>query len=80
MFRGFFYNPGNPPGIFACFTTTRATTLLIKFHRAGLTLTETWSTANVLTTKLELDNNIAKGLKAEAITVSLTVKSVYKHI
>ncbi len=35
---------------------------------SGLTLTQSWTTANVLTSKFELDNNIAKGLKAEAIT------------
>ncbi|KAF7585916.1 hypothetical protein BBP40_009862 [Aspergillus hancockii] len=33
-----------------------------------LTLTQAWTTANALDTKLELDNNIAKGLKAEIIT------------
>ncbi|KAL9126294.1 MAG: hypothetical protein Q9217_004643 [Psora testacea] len=35
---------------------------------AGLTLTQAWTTANVLSTKLELDNNLAKGLNAEALT------------
>lgn len=34
----------------------------------GLTLTQGWTTANALDTKLELDNNIAKGLKAEILT------------
>lgn len=38
------------------------------YRRAGLSLTQTWTTANVLGTKLELDDNIAKGLKAEALT------------
>ena len=42
--------------------------LLILYRRAGLSLTQTWTTANVLSTKLELDNNFAKGLKAEALT------------
>ena len=42
--------------------------LLIFYRRAGLSLTQTWTTANVLGTKLELDNNFAKGLKAEALT------------
>ena len=42
--------------------------LLIFYRRAGLSLTQTWTTANVLSTKLELDNNFAKGLKAEALT------------
>lgn len=35
---------------------------------AGITLTNTWTTSNVLATKFELDNQIAKGLKAELIT------------
>ena len=42
--------------------------LLIFYQPAGLSLTQTWTTANVLSTKLELDNNIAKGLKAETLT------------
>ena len=42
--------------------------LLIFYRRAGLSLTQTWTTANVLSSKLELDNNFAKGLKAEALT------------
>ncbi|KAL9102791.1 MAG: hypothetical protein Q9163_002109 [Psora crenata] len=42
--------------------------LLMRIRRAGLTLTQAWTTTNVLNTKLELDNNIAKGLKAEALT------------
>ncbi|KAL9596489.1 MAG: hypothetical protein Q9179_004605 [Wetmoreana sp. 5 TL-2023] len=32
---------------------------------AGITLTQSWTTTNVLNTKFELDNQIAKGLKAE---------------
>lgn len=42
--------------------------LLILYRYAGLSLTQTWTTSNVLSTKLELDNNFAKGLKAEALT------------
>jgi voltage-dependent anion channel protein 2 len=42
--------------------------LLMFYQRAGLSLTQSWSTANVLGTKVELDNMIAKGLKAEALT------------
>lgn len=37
-------------------------------HRAGLTLTQAWTTFNALDTKLELDNTIANGLKAEILT------------
>ncbi|KAI9828998.1 MAG: hypothetical protein M1832_000021 [Thelocarpon impressellum] len=43
-------------------------TLLITFRRAGLTLTQAWTTLNTLDTKLELDNTISKGLKAEVLT------------
>ncbi|KAF2840769.1 mitochondrial porin-like protein [Patellaria atrata CBS 101060] len=35
----------------------------------GISVTETWNTANVLTTKVELDNTITKGLKVEALNV-----------
>ena len=38
--------------------------LLISLRRAGLTLTQAWTTLNTLDTKLELDNTISKGLKA----------------
>ncbi len=34
----------------------------------GLTLTQAWTTHNSLDTKLELENGIAKGLKAEVLT------------
>jgi len=34
----------------------------------GLTLTQAWTTLNSLDTKVELDNTIAKGLKAEVLT------------
>ncbi|KAJ5238545.1 outer mitochondrial membrane protein porin [Penicillium chermesinum] len=47
---------------------------LIFRPRPGLTLTQAWTTANALDTKLELDNNIAKGLKAEILTQYLPAK------
>ncbi|EWC45703.1 mitochondrial outer membrane protein porin [Drechslerella stenobrocha 248] len=34
----------------------------------GLTLTQAWTTLNALDTKVELDNTIANGLKAEVLT------------
>lgn len=34
----------------------------------GLALTQTWTTTNILNTKIELDNQITKGLKAEVLT------------
>jgi voltage-dependent anion channel protein 2 len=36
-----------------------------------LTVTQSWTTTNVLDTKIELDNTIAKGLKAEVLTQML---------
>ncbi|KAI9801354.1 MAG: hypothetical protein M1825_003333 [Sarcosagium campestre] len=42
--------------------------LLICYRRTGLTLTQTWTTLNSLDTKVELDNSIANGLKAEILT------------
>lgn len=38
------------------------------YRHAGLTLTQAWTTANVLDTKIELNEKIAQGLKAEALT------------
>lgn len=38
------------------------------YRRAGLTLTQAWTTVNALDTKVELDNQLAKGLKAELLT------------
>ncbi|OAL17250.1 hypothetical protein AYO22_11815 [Fonsecaea multimorphosa] len=43
----------------------------------GLTLTQTWTTSNSLDTKLELEDNITKGLKAEVLTNYLPAKSTY---
>ena len=57
---------------------TEHTMMLIVRPFPGLTLTQAWSTANALDTKLELDNNIAKGLKAEIITQYLPAKSSKK--
>lgn len=44
---------------------------------AGLTLTQTWTTANQLDTKVELEDNVTKGLKAEILTNYLPAKSTY---
>ncbi|OBT76417.1 mitochondrial outer membrane protein porin [Pseudogymnoascus sp. 05NY08] len=41
--------------------------LLIIYRLAGLTVTQTWNTANALESKIELNDNIAKGLKAEVL-------------
>ena len=38
------------------------------YRRSGVTVTQSWSTANSLDTKVELDNTFAKNLKAEVLT------------
>lgn len=43
----------------------------------GLTLTQTWTTANSLDTKIELEDNLTKGLKAEVLTNYLPAKQSY---
>ena len=42
-------------------------TLLMLYRRAGLTLTQTWNTANALDTKVEVSDSLAKGLKLEGL-------------
>ena len=44
----------------------------LKHH--GLTLTQTWTTTNVLRTQVELENQIAKGLKFDLNTALLPEK------
>jgi voltage-dependent anion channel protein 2 len=44
----------------------------LKHH--GLTLTQTWTTTNVLRTQVELENQIAKGLKFDLATALLPEK------
>ncbi|KAG9252095.1 eukaryotic porin/Tom40 [Emericellopsis atlantica] len=41
--------------------------LLMFYSRAGVTLTQTWNTANVLDTKIEVKDSLAKGLKLEGL-------------
>ncbi|KPI43105.1 Mitochondrial outer membrane protein porin [Cyphellophora attinorum] len=44
---------------------------------SGLTLTQTWTTSNSLDTKLELDNSITQGLKAEVLSNYLPAKQTF---
>jgi voltage-dependent anion channel protein 2 len=37
------------------------------YRRAGTTITQTWNTVNALDTKIELNDTVAKGLKAEIL-------------
>jgi voltage-dependent anion channel protein 2 len=51
--------------------------ILMRWSRAGLTLTQTWNTANTLETKIEMADNLAKGLKAEGIFSFLPATQKY---
>jgi voltage-dependent anion channel protein 2 len=55
-------------GFFVQARHAQAQTLMYLRGPLGLTLTQAWTTANTLDTKLELDNTITKGLKAEVLT------------
>lgn len=48
-----------------------------KLTISGLSLTQTWTTSNSLDTKLELEDNLTKGLKAEILTNYLPAKKTY---
>ncbi|KAI1389587.1 uncharacterized protein F4822DRAFT_205606 [Hypoxylon trugodes] len=52
---------------FTILLNQHASMLLMFYRRAGLTLTQTWNTANALDTKVELADTLARGLKAETI-------------
>ncbi|KAI5861130.1 hypothetical protein GGS23DRAFT_154508 [Durotheca rogersii] len=52
---------------FSIVLSRHGSTLLTMYRRAGLTLTQTWNTANALDTKVELADSLAKGLKAETV-------------
>ncbi|RFU25314.1 hypothetical protein B7463_g11019, partial [Scytalidium lignicola] len=43
------------------------TQLLMFYRRTGLTVTQSWNTVNALDTKIELNDTIAAGLKAEVL-------------
>ena len=47
------------------------------YRRSGLTLTQSWTTANSLDTKIELENKLAKGVKAEVLTNYLPATQAY---
>lgn len=49
--------------------------LLMFYRRTGLTLTQSWNTVNALDTKIELNDTITKGLKAELLTNFLPATS-----
>ncbi|RDA91559.1 hypothetical protein CP533_5969 [Ophiocordyceps camponoti-saundersi (nom. inval.)] len=52
---------------FAALMTPQETKVLMLYMRAGLSLTQSWNTANSLDTKLEVSDSLAKGLKLEGL-------------
>ena len=67
MFTRFRNNQNNNVN-FIVMSDTNQSSLLITYQRTGVTLTQAWNTVNTLSTKLELDNNITKGLKIEGLS------------
>lgn len=57
--------------------TRDAIRILITYHRTGLTLTQTWTTANSLDTKVELEDALTKGFKVEGVTNFLPATKAY---
>ncbi|KAF2198730.1 hypothetical protein GQ43DRAFT_483056 [Delitschia confertaspora ATCC 74209] len=63
-FHTTFYHMSDPPGQFGMygFQFRRLTR-----QRAGISITQSWNTANLLSTKVELDNTLTHGLKTEVL-------------
>ncbi|KAI9737795.1 MAG: hypothetical protein M1834_009163 [Cirrosporium novae-zelandiae] len=57
------------------FTQDRVGLMLVSRPSSGVTITQGWTTANSLDTKVELDNTLAKGLKAEVLAHYLPATS-----
>lgn len=55
----------------------RTKTLMLIYRYPGLKLTQTWNTVNALDTKIELNDTIAKGLKAEILGSFLPATQAY---
>ena len=51
--------------------------LLTRYRRSGVTFTNAWTTANSIDTKIELDNKLAKGVKAEVLGTFLPATQAY---
>jgi voltage-dependent anion channel protein 2 len=60
------FHPRYPFAFMTNFTPGLAQ-LTMFYRRTGVTVTQTWNTVNALDTKLEINDSIAKGLKAELL-------------
>ncbi|KAE8452983.1 hypothetical protein EG329_012170 [Mollisiaceae sp. DMI_Dod_QoI] len=79
-FKGFsmssnFPKSSNPVLDFVVSMSPGKAQLLMFYRRTGLTLTQSWNTVNALDTKIELNDTITKGLKAELLTNFLPASS-----
>ena len=72
-----FVHPSSPAHYFRQPTHFISLTWCPHLLYPGLTLTQTWTTANSLDTKLELEDNLTKGLKAEILSNYQPAKSTY---
>jgi voltage-dependent anion channel protein 2 len=52
----------------ANFTATGLSLQLLTTRRTGISITQSWNTANLLATKVELNDTFASGLKAEVLS------------
>jgi voltage-dependent anion channel protein 2 len=63
-FTSYMFHVSQPPGNYA----QRGIFISLTRGRAGISITQSWNTANLLATKVELDNTFASGLKTEVLS------------
>ena len=61
------FHAGQPPGIGSVSVTGYGINWLTT-NRAGISITQSWNTANLLATKVELNDTFASGLKTEILS------------
>jgi voltage-dependent anion channel protein 2 len=64
-FSSYIFHMLQPPGKFA---VSGVGFSLLTTDRAGISITQSWNTANLLATKVELNDTFASGLKAEVLS------------
>jgi voltage-dependent anion channel protein 2 len=64
-FSSYIFHMLQPPGNFAA---SGIGISLLTTDRAGISITQSWNTANLLATKVELNDTFASGLKAEVLS------------
>lgn len=64
-FSSYIFHMAQPPGHFSI---TGYGISLLTSDRAGISITQSWNTANLLATKVELNDTFASGLKTEVLS------------